>query len=315
MEGAGSSRDAGVMSRLVTPASALLMVSAYAMNYALTALTIQHVSPFLMLTLRWGMSAIILWAILAVRRTPLPRGRLLLESAGAGILVQGAQFIGTYWAIAHGVGAGMVSLIIAMNPVVTAALTTVVLRRRETRRGLVSLALGLGAVLLACVPRVLSDPRIGPMVLAAVGSLIGLACGSLWQGRRLHDVDPVAFNAIGVSASLPLSLGLLAGERVHLDGGSRTWSLIALIAVIGVIGTTLYSLLVRRLGARDASVLFSVIPAATALAAWIVLSERMGVTALIALVLGAVACALQLGGRHRSESEPRPEHSPLVARQ
>lgn len=271
------------------------MVTLYAVNYALTSLALRTTSPFLLLLLRFALSVLVLLVVCALLRTPVPRGRLLAAAAGAGLLSQAGQFVGTYWALGHGVGAGFTALVIAMNPVVTALLSRWILRRRASRRALLSTALGAAAVIVACLPTVLADPRIGPTVLAVGGSLLAVSLGALWQGRSLRRVHPAMFTLIGVVVSTPVAGALALTEPARPPADLASWSLLGGIVAIGLGGTVLYSALVRGVGADAASILFSVIPAATAVAALIVLGEPLSVAGVAGLVLGAAASALRLG--------------------
>jgi len=283
------------MTRTTVAVSACTMVTLYAVNYALTSLALRTMSPFLLLLLRFGLSVLVLLAACALLRTPLPRGRLLAVAAGAGLLSQAGQFVGTYWALGHGVGAGFTALVIAMNPVVTALLSRLILRRRASRRALLSTALGAAAVIVACLPIVLADPRIGPVILAVGGSLLAVSLGALWQGRSLREVHPAMFTLIGIVVSVPVAGALALTEPPRPPADPASWALLGAIVAIGLGGTVLYSALVRAVGADAASILFSVIPAATAVAALIVLGEPLSVAGVVGLALGAAASVLRLG--------------------
>lgn len=297
------------MTRTTVAVSACTMVTLYAVNYALTSLALRTMSPFLLLLLRFGLSVLVLLVACALLRTPVPRGRLLAAAAGAGLLSQAGQFVGTYWALGHGVGAGFTALVIAMNPVVTALLSRLILRRRASRRALLSTALGAAAVIVACLPIALADPRIGPMILSVGGSLLGVSLGALWQGRSLREVHPAMFTLIGVVVSTPVVGALALTEPPRPPSGLASWALLGGIVAIGLGGTVLYSALVRAVGADAASILFSVIPAATAVTALIVLGEPLSVAGAVGLVLGAAASVLRLGDNRPPTVDQTPEET------
>ncbi|WP_295011417.1 DMT family transporter [uncultured Microbacterium sp.] len=296
------------MTRTTIAASAISMVALYAVNYALTSLALHTMSPFVLLLLRFAVSVPVLAVLCAIVRAPIPRGRVLVAAAGAGLLAQAGQFVGTYWALGHGVGAGFTALVIAMNPVVTAVLSRLLLRRRASRRALLSTGLGAAAVLVACAPIVIADPRVGPVLLAVGGSLLAVSLGGIWQGGSLRDVHPAMFTLIGVAVSLPVVGALATTEVARPPQSLGSWALLGAIVAIGLGGTVLYSSLVRAVGADAASILFSVVPAATALAALIVVGEPLTVAGGIGLALGAAASILRLGGnREVAEGQRRTE--------
>ncbi|MFK4791216.1 DMT family transporter, partial [Microbacterium sp. ZW T5_56] len=275
-------------------ASAAATVVLYALNYVLSAIAVRSVAPFLVLVLRWAVIAIVLWLMVLILRIRLPRGRALRDAIGVNVLTQGAQFIASYWALGHGASAGVVALVIAMNPVTTAVATSLILRRRQGPTVWWAVIVGAVAVMFACLPKVAADPQVGPALVVVVLALLGLSVGSLWQGERLRGESPIALNAIGACVGLPLLAPFLVSALPAMPADGSVWGLIVVIGLIGAAGTTCYSWLVRAVGAGEASIVFSVIPAVTAVVAWMMLGDAVTVPVVVGLVLGAVACLLRV---------------------
>ena len=275
--------------RLVIPTVLL-----YGAGYPLGTATVNIMSPFLVILLRFALSAILLWIIIAARRTPLPPRQQIVQAAIAGLLTQGVQFLGLYWALANGVSSGLGSLIIALNPVVTASLMSLFLGHRESRRGLLALALGTGAVILACTPKLMADHSIGGAIVAVVVAMLGLSIGGIYQGRHLADIDPWIVTAIGLTASTPVAAIATIATPVQVTDWPKAIVLVVIMTVLTSVGaTTLYAACIRQSGARAASILFAVIPAAASIMAWIGLGEDLTAFTIIALILGGAACILQ----------------------
>lgn len=275
--------------RLVVPTVLL-----YGAGYPLGSATVAVMSPFLVIFLRFAVSAGIVWAIVAVRRTPLPPLRLMMHAVVAGVFTQAVQFLGLYWALDNGVSSGLASLIIALNPVVTATLMSLVLGNRENLTGIVSLVLGTAAVILACAPKLMADHSIGVAIVAVVVAMLGLSAGGIYQGRYCAGMDPWMVTAIGLTASTPIAAIAMMTAPIHTTDWPRALVLlVAMIVLTSVGATTLYAACIKRSGARAASILFAVIPAAASLMAWISLGENLSGFTIAALVLGAAACILQ----------------------
>lgn len=274
--------------------AAAATVVLYALNYVLSAIAVHSVAPFLVLALRWVVIAVALWVAVLVMRIRLPRGRALRDAIGVNVLTQGAQFIASYWALGHGASAGVVALVIAMNPVMTAVATSLILRRRQRATAWWAVIVGAVAVMFACLPKVAADPRVGPAIIVVVLALLGLSLGSLWQGECLRGESPIALNAIGACVGLPLLAPFLFAAPPEMPAKGDLWLLILVIGLIGAAGTTCYSWLVRAVGAGEASIVFSVIPAVTAVVAWVMLGDAVTVPVVIGLALGAVACLLRV---------------------
>ncbi|MGW4224546.1 DMT family transporter [Streptomyces bauhiniae] len=270
-----------------------LTVLLYALGYPLGALTLGHVTPFLLILLRFLISAVLMWAVVAVRRTPLPRGRVLAWTVAGGLLVQGVQFLGLYWGMAHGVGPGVAALVIAMNPVTTAVLARLVLGRRENSWGLVALALGAVGVVAACLPRLLADPSVGPGLVTVLIALGGLSGGSLLQERKLRAVDPFVFTAIGVTVSVLPAAALALSTPQHLTDPAPAVALLLLLVLASAVGMVCYAACVRSRGARGASILFALIPVVSVVAAWGLQGAPLDLTTGVGLACGALACVAQ----------------------
>ncbi|MEU1984445.1 DMT family transporter [Nocardia sp. NPDC019395] len=278
----------------LSPRLAIPTVLLYAAGYPLGTATVAVMSPFLVIFLRFAGSALVLWAIVAARRTALPPRRQIVHAMIAGLLTQAVQFLGLYWGLAHGVSAGLASLVIALNPVITAAVMIVVTGHRESRSGVVALILAAAAVLLACAPRIAADHQMGIGIVAVVIAMLGLSAGGVYQGRFCADIDPWLVTALGVTAATPV-----AGLAAILTGPQSTnWPRALLLLAVMIIATsvgatTLYSACIKKSGARAASVLFAVIPAAASVMAWAALGETLSPLAVAGLTLGAAACMMQ----------------------
>ncbi|WP_405551283.1 DMT family transporter [Streptomyces sp. NBC_01171] len=270
-----------------------LTVLLYALGYPLGALTLGHVTPFLLILLRFLIGAVLMWTVVIARRTPLPRGRLLVWTVAGGLLVQGVQFLGLYWGMAHGLGPGVAALVIAMNPVTTSVLARLVLRRRENSWGLVALALGTVGVVAACLPRLLADPSVGPGLITVLIALGGLSGGSLIQERKLRAVDPFVFTAIGVTGSVLPAAALALSTPQHVTDPVPAVALLLLLVLASAVGMVCYAACVRIKGARGAAILFALIPAVSVIAAWGLQGAPLDLTTAVALTCGALACAAQ----------------------
>lgn len=210
-------------------------------------------------------------------------------------LVLGARrlLVTSVWGMAHGVGPGVVALVIAMNPVTTAVLARLVLGRRENSWGLVALALGTVGVVAACLPRLLADPSVGPGLITVLVALGGLSGGSLLQERKLRAVDPFVFTAIGVTVSVLPAAALALTTPQHLTDPVPAVALLLLLVLASAVGMVCHAACVRSRGARGPSILFAVIPAVSVIAAGGLPGASLDLTTAVGLACGALACAAQ----------------------
>jgi drug/metabolite transporter (DMT)-like permease len=306
------------MTRHLIPVGAVLF---YAVSYPIGALAVSVVSPFALIAGRFAVTSVVLWSWLLYRRArshgrtdPLPRGAQLRWAVLAGALVHGGQFLGLYWAMAHGVAPGVCALVIAMNPVATAMLNRLFGGASENRWGYLALTSGAAGVIAACGSKLVSDPRLGGEFAVTLVALFALAAGSLLQGRHLTGLSPVVFTAIGTTASTPPAVLLALSEKTRISDLPHAALLLGLLVITSALGTALYAACVRRSGARQASMLFAVIPAVAALADWLIQGSAVGAWTLFGLGLGSLACVAQVRSARVETSPalvPRPGRSVL----
>lgn len=283
------SRDRSLPLALAAPTVLL-----YAAGYPIGKATVAVMSPFLTIAVRFALSALTLWAILAVRGFERPTWAQVKHAAVVGLLTQAVQFLGLYWGLSHGVSSGLSSLVIALNPVATAALLALLHGHRESRTGLAALALGTLAVVLACVPSLLVDRRAGAAIVAVLVAMLGLSLGGIHQARHLPDMDVLLIGAIGLTAATPVAALLVAVGPAQVTDVPRAAALMVAMVLLSSVGaTTLYAACIRRSGARGASIIFSVVPAVATVMGWLALGEPLTWLTGLALVAGAGACAVQ----------------------
>lgn len=273
----------------------------YAISYPLGAIALHDIAPFLLIALRFAITALLMWGIVIGRRMSVPRGKELGMTAMAGLGVQGVQFLGLYWGMSHGVSAGIAALVIAMNPVATALINGIFFGLREDKWGIAALVLGATGVVAACLPRLLAHTHTGPALIVTFLALGGLAVGSIAQARFSSHTHPVAFTAVGVTVSLPPALLLASLTPVKLLHPYRSIGLILLLTACSALAMVLYASVVRSQGARTAASLFALIPAVAVLAAWWLQGTVLDASVALALVLGCAACICQSnsGGHSR----------------
>jgi drug/metabolite transporter (DMT)-like permease len=193
-----------------------------------------------------------------------------------------------------GISAGMVALIVGLQPVLTALW----LSARGTGQGAsgrqwAGLLLGLAGVMLV-VWRKLGAGEVTAANFAL--SLFALGCitaGTLYQKRFVPPVDVRTGNLIQLAAALAVSLpfALLETESVRWHPeliGAMAWSV--LVLTLG--GSSMLLLLIQRGAATQVTSLLYLVPPTTALLAWMLFGETF--TWLVAAGLGLTAAGVWL---------------------
>ena len=192
-----------------------------------------------------------------------------------------AGYLGGVWAaVKAGIGAGTVSLIVGLQPLLTALWLTAVAGAGEGRRhattavqwiGLLLGLLGLGLV----VWRKLGVGEVGMLNLSlSLFALCSITAGTLYQKRFVHSADLRTANTIQLLAALAVSVpfALLETEpmRWHPELiGAMAWSV--LVLTLG--GSSLLYLLIQRGAVTQVASLLYLVPPCTAMLAWALFGE------------------------------------------
>lgn len=284
----------------LVPAAAFVVV--WSSGYIAGPYGVRAMAPLMLLAVRFVLAAGLALVLARVLRGPLRVSRTdFWRIAGSGLVLNGVQFGAMYLAFDRGMGATLGALLHSLSPVLTAVLAAVLLRERLSRLQVVGFVVGVGGVLLVLGPDV---DQAGGLVGIGLGviSVLGLSLGTLGQRWIGHAPDPLWSAAIqfGVAAPPLLVLAVLlegtdVGRLVHDPVAAGV--AVAYVAVVNsLLGLGLLGILVRARGAGAAASIFFLMPPVTALMAWVVLGETLGVRELAGLVITVLGVAAATRG-------------------
>ncbi|WP_372394496.1 DMT family transporter [Azospirillum sp. HJ39] len=254
-----------------------------------------YAEPLTFLLIRLGLVAVVLALVALVSRAPWPKdwataGRIAL----AGLLVHGVYLSGIFIAIAHGLPAGVTALVVGIQPLLTAALSGPLLGERVSGRQWAGLLLGLAGVGLVVREKLAIDAaHLVPLGYALV-SLVGITLGTLYQKRHGGGMDLRSGTAIQYAATaLALAIAAPMVETMHVEWtGEFVFALLWLCFVLSVGAIFLLFALIRRGAAAKVASLFYLTPPVTALVAWVLFGEKLGIVALAGMAVAVCGVAL-----------------------
>lgn len=253
-----------------------------------------HAPPFKFLALRYALSiaCFLLWIVFA--RVKWPVGRLQwAHLAITGILMHACYLGGVWSAVKAGMGSGLSSLIVGLQPVLT-ALWLASTGSQIVRRQWAGLVLGFIGLVLVVSRKFGQGGEANLLTLSlAIGALVGITMGTLYQKRFVKPCDVRSANAVqlGVALLVTLPLTLLEGETMRWNPelvGAVAWSVLAL--TLG--GSSLLYLLIQRGAAASVTSLMYLVPPVTALIAWLLFDEPITLLTIGGTLLTAFGVAL-----------------------
>lgn len=274
--------------KLAPRAAPAIFVVLWSTGFVATKYVLRSAEPLTYLAIRMAVVVAIMAVIAVLARPRWPDRAGIAHSVVAGILVHGFYLGGTAVAIAHSIPAGLSALIPGLQPILTSTLANRWLGERVTPLQWSGLLLGLAGVALILHERPMSGEAGWGWFSSAI-SLVSITLGTLYQRRYCRDIDWRAGNVVQyIAVTIFFALGAFAFEDrvVHWTGEfilSVAW--LAIVLSIGSIGLLYW--LIRRSAATSVASLFYLVPAVTALMAFVLFGERLDAVAMA----GMIACA------------------------
>jgi drug/metabolite transporter (DMT)-like permease len=265
-------------------------------NFVAVKLSNEALDPLFGAALRFGLAMLLLYAIAAVWRLPLPRGRALQGAALYGLLGFGIAYAGLYYALV-GLPAGTASLILAAVPLVTLALAVAHRQETFTTRALIGGVLAIVGIAVLSSDSLQGD--LQPKYL--LGSLIGViaVAESTVLVKAFPRGHPITVNAVGMTAGTIFLMiaSLVRGEAWTLPSSATTWFVIAWLVVGGSVGLFVLVLYVIARWTASASVyVLTLMPVVAVTMGAVMLDEPVttgvvigGVIVLAAVYIGALS--------------------------
>ena len=276
-------------------AAPVIFLLLWSAGFGIAKLGLQHAEPLTLLALRYTCVLLLLLPFALIIRPPLPKtARAWADIAITGFLIQVVYFGLCYVAFKAGVSAGVVAIIVCLQPILVALAAPYTVGEATSRLGWLGLILGLAGAAIAILSRASLNAESPWGILLTVGALFGITAGTLYEKRFGTHQHPVTANLIqyatGALFTLPAAY-LTEGMAVEW---SPAFLLILGYLVIGnsILAISLLLAMIRAGEVARVSALFYLVPALSALFAWPLLGEAMPPLAWAGMALAGLGVAL-----------------------
>jgi drug/metabolite transporter (DMT)-like permease len=289
---------AGGLPAIAARAAPMIFVFLWSTGFIGAKFGLPYAEPFTFLAVRMAIVVAIFALIVALARPTMPGVAETLHASVAGSLVHVTYLGGIFVAIASGMPAGISALIPGLQPILMSTLANRFLGERVSAMQWLGLLLGLLGVTLVLHDRpfagggAASDLWLG--WVAVFLSLLGITLGTLYQKRFCGGIDWRVNNLVQyVAATILFALGAFLFEVRDIRWTAEfVFALAWLIVVLSVGAVTLMYWLIRRSAASEVGSLFYLVPATTAVLAWLLFGERLDALAIAGMVVCAVGVFL-----------------------
>ncbi|MEP6607819.1 MAG: EamA family transporter [Burkholderiaceae bacterium] len=197
-------------------------------GYLATKVGLQYAPPFTFLSLRFAFGLLLVVPLTMAIRPRWPDSRTQwAHVAFAGLLMHAVNLGGSHYAQYLGMSAGITALVLALQPVVTAAAARPLFGERLVRTQWLGVALGLAGVALVVWHKVDLGAMSAASLAAVLIALAAMTVGTLYQRIFCPAVDLRAATVVQFAATLMV----LAPLAVAVEGFEFRWSWQLLCAI------------------------------------------------------------------------------------
>jgi drug/metabolite transporter (DMT)-like permease len=264
------------MIRSLAPA---LFVFCWSTAFIVARAAAPHADVQLFLLCRFASVTVLLGIAAAAAGARWPSPHNLAQHVAAGAVMMGLYLTLSFWAIAHGLPAGIMALMGALQPLFTAALMLSHGRGRPSMSMWLGLLVGFFGVVLVLLPRLVQGafaPSSFAYVAAGLLSIVALTVGTLAQ-RRLGSDDLRAagclqnFGAAIVAVLATCSVGTMRWDGSFVLWGTLLWA----VLISSIVAQGLLMWMMRRGDPTRVTALMLLVPPLAAILAYILFDETL----------------------------------------
>jgi drug/metabolite transporter (DMT)-like permease len=264
-----------------------VFVVLWASGFIGAKLGLEYAEPLTFLSIRMITVVALLGAVTLSTKPHWPSPAGVLHSIATGLLVHGLYLGGVFVSIENGLSAGLIALVVSLQPVLTSTIANRWFGERVAPWQWLGLVLGVAGVYLIVRDKATTGDATPLAWAAGVVALLGITLGTLYQKRFGGGIDwrPGMCIQYGAAAIL-FTIGAFAFEtRVVHWTPAFVFAVGWLVLVLSFGAVWLLYFLIRRAAATRVVSLFYLTPQLTALMAWAFFGERLAPLTLLGMAI------------------------------
>ena len=273
--------------------AAPIFVFIWSTGFIIARFGMPYMEPATFLFIRFTGVLIVMGIIILFWKPVWPNRSQTIHIAIAGALLQFGYVMGVWSAVRLGMTAGLVALIVGLQPILTAWSASWVSERVSYQQWL-GLLLGIGGVALVVAEKTSFANIPVAAFIFAIAALFAITFGTLYQKKYCPQFDLRAGSMIqfSISTVLCLVVALLFETREVVWNASVIGALLWGILPTSIGAISLLFILIRKGAATKVTSLLYLTPPTTALMAWFLFDEHLSLIMLAGLGLTMTAVIL-----------------------
>jgi len=278
-----------------------LFVLIWSTGFIIARLAMPYVEPATFLFWRFAGVIMAMIALSLVWKINWPSRSQIKHIAIAGLMLQFGYLVGVWWAVRLGMTAGLVAIIVGLQPILTAWFAAWVSEKVTSRQWL-GLGFGFMGVALVVAEKLgFAHIPIASYVLA-LGALLSITFGTLYQKKFCPVFDLRAGSSIQFGVSAVVCFACM----YFFESGVMVWNLPVITALLWAIfplsigSISLLFMMIRKGAATKVTSLLYLTPPTTAVMAWILFNEPF--TLMMGIGLGLTMTGVVLVNARQSNT-------------
>ncbi len=268
----------------------LIFILLWSSAFITTKPIVDYSDPFAALAFRFSIVAFGFFIFSIVKNEKiLVTKKNAIESILSGVLFHGLYLGGVFFSISRGLPTGIAALIVTLNPVLTNALAGPLLNEKVSAKQWIGVILGfLGAIIVIGFDIGTTLPTIA--IIGVFISLLAVTSATLWQKKLSNNLSlPInnMYQAIGGFLFHLLIVLFFAKPYINFSS-TFIFAMSHQIFLVSFGAFTILMYLIKHNSASKTVSLFFLIPATSALIAWVFLNETLSIYDLFGFIISSI---------------------------
>ena len=255
----------------------LIFVLLWSSAFITTKPLIDNSDPFSALAFRFSIVTLgfFLFSLYSKQKIFVNR-KNFIESFFSGVLFHGLYLGGVFFSISKGMPTGIAALIVTLQPILTNVLSGPILNEKVTTKQWIGVLLGFsGAILVIGLDIGSNIPMIG--LIATIIALIAITSSTIWQKKLSNNLPLSVSNMYQALGGVTFHIIIIIFFAKPYIDFTKTF-IIAMshqIFLVSFGAFTILMYLIKKNSASKTVSIFFLIPATSALMAWLFLNESL----------------------------------------
>lgn len=257
-----------------------------------------YMEPFYILSTRFVLAIAMLFILIQLFKKNTEKRKIPISQLFIGMLVHGAYLGGVFFSIDRGMPAGIVSIIVGLQPIITIIMSKYLFNERITPYQNIGFFLGLIGIFFVIYGKYGFSNSNVPIsaFIASIVALFGISLGTVLQKKLGNGLPLLSSSIYQYLGALFVVVTLSFSLEDHVVKYSREliFSISWLVLALSVIAILLLMYMIREGETAKVASYFYLVPPVTVIQTWFLFNEKLSLISLVGCGLSIIGVYLVL---------------------